>query len=142
MNTPPQKQREHRRKYPDKHREYGKKYREKNAEKLKERKKKYAAGHPVKKSKEASARYHRTHKFKSVGITQEIYYSILSEQGGKCAICKTSEWGYNGPAIDHDHKTGKARGLLCMKCNTGLGHFDDSFELLNTAIEYLKRYMG
>ena len=54
-------------------------------------------------------------------------------------ICKAPETLQNkNLAVDHCHKTGKVRGLLCSKCNKGLGLFKDSKELLTTAIEYLE----
>lgn len=61
----------------------------------------------------------------------------------KCAICKAGieEWGGekgNTSCIDHDHKTNKVRGLLCSKCNLGIGMFEDNSENLKNAIEYLK----
>ena len=73
------------------------------------------------------------------GITRAEYEAKLAEQGGKCAICKTSDWpGRHGvPAIDHDHKTGRFRGLLCSDCNVALGGFKDDVVRLYAAIDYL-----
>lgn len=69
-------------------------------------------------------------------ITNEIYEDLLKNQNGKCDICKTNE----PQAIDHCHKTGKTRGLLCRACNTALGMFKDSTDVLAEAILYLKKH--
>ena len=73
------------------------------------------------------------------GISLQEYDYLYKRQNGLCAICK--EVNLNGwqLAIDHDHKTGKVRGLLCSSCNTGLGLFKDSIENLNSAVDYLER---
>jgi hypothetical protein len=78
---------------------------------------------------------------KKYGITPENYQEFFNKQEGKCAICSSSEVSvarrsYN-LFVDHDHKTGKVRGLLCHHCNTGLGQYRDNTELLQKAIEYL-----
>lgn len=78
---------------------------------------------------------------KKYGITPENYQELFKQQEGKCAICSSSEVSvarrsYN-LFVDHDHKTGKVRGLLCHHCNTGLGHYKDNTETLQKAIEYL-----
>lgn len=78
------------------------------------------------------------------GITQEQYDEMFEEQGGVCAICERPEsrvikGNLNRMAVDHDHETGAVRGLLCAKCNTALGKFDDDAALLERAIDYLKR---
>lgn len=78
---------------------------------------------------------------KKYGITPETYQQLFTQQEGKCAICSSSEVSvarrsYN-LFVDHDHETGKVRGLLCHHCNTGLGHFKDKTEALQKAIEYL-----
>ena len=78
---------------------------------------------------------------KKYGITPENYQELFKQQEGKCAICSSSEVSvarrsYN-LFVDHDHETGKVRGLLCHHCNAGLGHFRDNEETLNKAIEYL-----
>lgn len=64
---------------------------------------------------------------------------MLEAQGGRCAICGTTGWGgkYGTPVIDHCHRTGKVRGILCQKCNVGLGKFGDTTHLLDAAIRYL-----
>lgn len=72
------------------------------------------------------------------GITPEIYDTILANQNGVCAICSKSCTSGKLLAVDHDHNTGKVRGLLCMKCNTGLGKFLDSPELLRKSANYLE----
>lgn len=56
-----------------------------------------------------------------------------------CGICGTVEWSgrHSRPHVDHDHKTGRVRGILCSECNTGLGKFRDDPELLRRALQYL-----
>jgi len=80
------------------------------------------------------------------GITVDEYYSMLKSQDGGCAICGTkipSERKRKFTSIemffvDHCHATGKVRGLLCNRCNRGIGFFDDSINKLNSAINYLE----
>lgn len=62
---------------------------------------------------------------------------LFKKQLGKCAICKQKEVNREYLSVDHCHKTKKLRGLLCLKCNTGLGLFCDSAKLLNAATIYL-----
>lgn len=73
------------------------------------------------------------------GITVETYQETLVAQGGVCAICKERASAYNAVrmALDHNHRTGKFRALLCGPCNTGLGMFQDDEIRLRTAAEYL-----
>ncbi len=83
---------------------------------------------------------------KEYGITLNDFKLKLKEQNNVCAICEQPEQAtYKGIkkkdlAVDHCHKTGEIRGLLCSKCNTGLGVFKESPELLNSAIKYLKKW--
>jgi hypothetical protein len=74
---------------------------------------------------------------KSSGITQEFYDALFQSQRGKCAICETES--KKRLAVDHDHKSGKIRGLLCQRCNCAIGLMDESFGLLQSAIEYLAK---
>lgn len=71
------------------------------------------------------------------GITLEEYATLLEKQGGACAICKQPPPDNTYLAVDHDHETKTVRGLLCLFCNTALGMFMDSLDLLNSAVTYL-----
>jgi hypothetical protein len=84
---------------------------------------------------------------KHYGVTLEWYERKFSEQNGVCAICRKPErridYRTKEPfflAVDHDHKTGEPRDLLCSFCNHGLGCFDDDATLMRAAIEYLERH--
>jgi len=71
---------------------------------------------------------------RNYGITVDDYNKMLEEQGGRCVICTDD----NVPlAVDHNHDTGEVRGLLCRKCNSGLGMFKDNDLLLIAAAGYL-----
>ena len=73
------------------------------------------------------------------GLTLDDYEQMLEEQNGCCAICNTHYTEFTKLlAVDHCHKTGKIRGLLCINCNTALGKFKDSSFILQTALEYLE----
>lgn len=79
--------------------------------------------------------------------TPELYYEMLKQQENKCAICNEEETRKSRTdgkicalAIDHCHKSGKIRALLCHGCNTGLGKFKDDINLLESAIQYLKQH--
>lgn len=74
------------------------------------------------------------------GMTLEAYDLIHKSQKGCCAICKKDlDTGYLAH-VDHDHKDGTIRGILCRWCNTGLGNFKDSQENLKSAAAYLKKH--
>lgn len=71
-------------------------------------------------------------------MTPEDYTRMLQEQGGTCAICKGPPGGHaKEHYVDHCHSTGKVRGLLCMHCNSSLGHARDNVETLQRMIDYL-----
>jgi Recombination endonuclease VII len=74
---------------------------------------------------------------KKYGLTQEGWDKAFALQNGECAICGTSDFSKHPPATDHDHITGRFRGILCSACNKGLGSFKDSPEILIKAAEYL-----
>jgi Recombination endonuclease VII len=79
-------------------------------------------------------------KFKlKYNITIEQYDEMLNKQNNCCKICGINQNELNKClVIDHDHITNIVRGLLCDKCNRGLGHFNDNVDLLQNAIKYLK----
>lgn len=71
-------------------------------------------------------------------LAPEDFDRMLEAQGGKCAICGTSDPGrWDFLYVDHDHATGRVRGLLCSRCNRGIGLFGDSPGLLERAAHYL-----
>ena len=72
------------------------------------------------------------------GVTAEEYQAIYDHQGGKCAICQRATGRTKMLSVDHDHKTGEVRGLLCNYCNRHvLGHLRDSVSALLRAVRYL-----
>lgn len=75
---------------------------------------------------------------KTYNINIETYNEIFTKQSGCCAICKIHQSDLNkNLAVDHSHTTGKVRGLLCHKCNTGIGLLQDNIAILAEAIKYL-----
>ncbi len=77
------------------------------------------------------------------GATLEQYHALVARQGGRCGVCGGPPGrGRSTYNIDHDHKTGQLRGLLCHNCNVGLGHFKDNPELLHRAAEYLHQSLS
>lgn len=75
---------------------------------------------------------------KTYGISLEDKNKMLENQDYSCKICGIEESSLNKRmAVDHCHTTGKVRGLLCDRCNRGIGWFDDNPELLRKAAEYL-----
>ena len=80
---------------------------------------------------------------RTYGITLDQYNKMLAEQGGVCAICLQPEKiMHSGKikrlSVDHDHKTGKIRGILCHRCNTTLGQYEDNPDLMRNLITYLE----
>lgn len=112
--------------------EYDRKYYENNRARILEQQKRYYE------------RCKRNSRYvKKYGVSVEDYDTMLSEQDGCCAICKTNTPGSNRRfRIDHCHTSKTVRGLLCHRCNMGLGYFKDNIEVLARAIEYLASYNG
>lgn len=87
----------------------------------------------------------RRRQLAKYGITIEDYDRMLAEQDGKCALCGNAPKPDGVRAAsklhaDHDHRSGRARDLLCMHCNRGLGAFDDDPVLLRAAAAYIERH--
>lgn len=80
----------------------------------------------------------RKYKLKSLyGLALEDYLKLLEIQGNVCKICKLSPQK-ESLCVDHDHKTGAVRGLLCQRCNKAIGSFEDSPTLLKRAAAYIE----
>ena len=78
---------------------------------------------------------------KRKGITPEDYDKMLAEQDGRCAICRTDKpRSGRAFAVDHNHRTGKGRGLLCESCNRGIGYLGDDPARLDAAAAYLRAH--
>jgi Recombination endonuclease VII len=83
---------------------------------------------------------HRANSRKTqTGMTEGLYHTLIQEQAGLCAVCGKQMMHKNEPHADHDHKTGRVRGLLCVKCNTRLEIIENE-EWMIQAAEYLRRY--
>jgi len=81
-----------------------------------------------------------SHYKRKYGLTKEEVIGMMEERNGKCDICgKKSNHSSGLLCVDHDHKTGKVRGLLCYDCNTFLGNAKDNINNLKNAINYLRR---
>ncbi len=81
----------------------------------------------------------RKYKLAQYGITPEEYDQRLSEQKGVCAICFEPCSSGRALAVDHDHASGEVHGLLCTKCNLGLGFLNDDPARMRSAQKYLVR---
>lgn len=77
---------------------------------------------------------HLKHAF---GLSKSEYESLVSLQGGLCAICKNPN--KKRLCVDHRHSDGKVRGLLCHGCNNALGNFNEDITIIHRLIEYLER---
>lgn len=101
----------------------------------------------LERSRENSKKYQKEHpeqllkwQLKKYRLTLQDHEKLLKRSNDRCEICgsKTSTKGKSRLSIDHDHDTGKVRGLLCNSCNLGIGHLRHNSNLLLKAIEYLK----
>jgi hypothetical protein len=128
--------RQYRLDHQDELKEYDKRYYSENIEQIRARQREFRAANPGRYAgyrSEWAKKNRRRRRLAKYGLTPAQYSDLLVSQDGLCAVC------YEQPAtdVDHDHATGAVRGLLCGKCNTGLGQFDDDPERLRYAIEYV-----
>ena len=123
----------------------------------KQRKERYRKRHPerVKATQEAyNKRNAKKNSFRTIfkkyGLTFEEWHALLISQSGRCSICRWGMTGDRGPCIDHVHvdnfeslppeeKKRLIRGMTCHSCNVALGLFKDSIEILESAIQYLRK---
>lgn len=84
------------------------------------------------------ARHRREWLWKAFRLRTHEVDQMVEAQDNKCAICQDEFSAENRACVDHDHKSGAIRGMLCHHCNTGLGLFRDQPERLAAAIQYLE----
>lgn len=81
---------------------------------------------------------------KIYGITPEQHAAMVAAQGGRCAVCghppARNKHGTHVLAIDHNHETGRVRGLLCHRCNAALGMMREDLDLITKLWQYLDRW--
>lgn len=106
-----------------------KKYRQEHREKAREYAQEYARKYPERIRKQWL-------KYK-YGLTPKQHLQMYADQNGCCAICKRTV-PYDRIFIDHNHKTGKVRGLLCQKCNAALGMINEKIRILKSMIRYIE----
>jgi hypothetical protein len=140
-------QKQYRLKNKDKKISYNEKYYINNKEKFRLSALKYGR---TKKGKEYKKEYFNKNKERirnntlknKFSITLVQYNEMFEKQGGLCAICKQKQeqisLRYKNLAVDHNHKTGKIRGLLCSKCNKAIGLLNDDFSIVEAALNYLR----
>lgn len=130
-------------KNPEKDRAIGRELRRRAIIKYPERYKSYNKTYDLR-NRDARLLGARKRKLKNkFNITPEKYNQMLLDQKGKCKICDSENTGaktFKHFPVDHCHKSGIVRGLLCNRCNSGLGNFRDDINNLNKAIKYLKEY--
>jgi hypothetical protein len=114
----------------ERERAYNRVYYEANKERIQELQKTYREA-----NKELRKVYFKTYRY---GLSPEYYNTLLDAQEFLCSICSAPDLEDGRPLyVDHDHETRRIRGLLCQKCNTGLGMFRDTPEYLERAARYL-----
>jgi hypothetical protein len=73
------------------------------------------------------------------GMSEEQFETMFESQGRRCAVCRTDKTDGRDWCVEHSHRTKKVRGITCHACNRALGNVNDSLEILQALIEYLKR---
>lgn len=148
----PEKSRASKQRWIEKNRELNaarrREYRRKNREKIDALKRRWERENPDRVAAARALRRIRDAKTKLAAhlryhysLTVDDYLALLTIQGGKCAICGVAQndhGRWRRLNLDHDHKTGRVRGLLCTKCNSALGYFSDTPGRLRRAADYLE----
>jgi hypothetical protein len=125
--------------HPDRVRAYQKKYRDAHKSDRAE----YNRGWALKNREQQLKSQRAAHLKQCYGLSQDDYDAMLAAQSSGCAICGKSV-ADNGKflAVDHNHTTGKIRGLLCRECNSAIGFMHDNPSFLRLAASYLERTDG
>lgn len=127
-----EKSRRYRERHPDRVRAAQRKYRSTSKYRTKHR-----VAEKARRSRGLCRQQDRDKWLKSYGISQAVYDEMLAAQDGRCAICQEGNGRYL-LAVDHNHATKSVRGLLCQRCNAGLGQFKDVPDRLEAAARYLR----
>ena len=124
---------------PARKREYNRAYYRQNRERMIEAGRAWAAANPER----HRFTQKRSRLMRKYGLSFEEYTALLARQEDRCAICRTDVTEpFPSFVVDHDHATGRVRGLLCNQCNLGLGHFDDDVARIRSALHYLEAADG
>ena len=87
----------------------------------------------------------RDGRYRKLGVSRDEYLAVLHGQMGACAVCGKHEAAVAGKArglhLDHDHTTGKRRGILCSRCNQILGRVQEDVTLLQSMIAYINKHL-
>lgn len=122
-------------------RSYSAEWKAANKDKVAASNRRYKANRPTDRKPERSKDPHRqrkNHLKHKYGLTLEEWRDIYDEQGGVCPGCRQPLVDRT-PCVDHDHATGAVRGILCVRCNSGMGLLSDDPETLERLVVYLRR---
>lgn len=101
--------------------------------------KKYLASLSPERKEEIRKRQRQYRLKRQYSLSAEQFTDMFQRQGNACALCKSSTTAHHW-AVDHNHKTGAVRAILCHNCNVGIGHLQDNPELLRSAANYIERH--
>ena len=133
-------QKEWDKKYPEKRNLYHRRWYARHIEKARiyhrDRMRKWVKANPIK-----ARQYKRKTSLKTkFGLSLEGFEKLFNMHKGKCWVCNGPPTGrWKRLHVDHCHKTGKVRGLLCHNCNTALGHLRDSTKIIKSLLKYIRR---
>ena len=139
-----ERERARRKAYHEANKEQAKARRAANRERIREQRRAYRAANRERLKAYAdtyNAAYHESNKGRRYGLTPDQYAEMVRACCGKCPCCKTPFSAILGerPCVDHCHKTGTVRGIICHRCNRVLGHADDNPEILRACARHLER---
>ena len=125
-----------------------KRYRDKNPEKARDYARKWRAANPEKNKASYEAWAAKNPGWQRAFILRRKYnltvvgfLALFRYQADRCACCKSDEPGAKGWAVDHCHRDGSVRGILCQRCNMLLGRLGDSLDAVRTTTERFERYL-
>lgn len=146
-----ERQRRYRALHREKHRAYNNEWMRRNRGRRRQYKREAYWANPDKYREYLRLQYHKHrdqnilrsrlgHLRRQYGISQEEYGTMFRQQNGACALCSNPPSSRRRLCVDHDHKTGRTRGLLCIRCNTAVGYIESAW--FPRATEYLRQHHG